>query len=365
VLHVGLPKTGTTFLQSTLAAHREALADRGVLVPPQSADLMFRASLDVRGNHEAWGRERSAVAGAWDEACRAARAHPGTTVLSHELLAAATGRQVDAALSMLRGLEVHLVVTARDLARQLVAEWQEGVKHGRRLTFEDFEQRVRSGRGGHARHFHAAQDLPDVLERWGRGIPRDRVHVVVAGPPGTPAEQLWVDLAEAAGFSAEGLAPAGPGQSNASLGVAEIDLLRRVNEVLDGRLRQPAYGRLVKHALVPEALAGRPSPRPVLPAQLHEQVVPVAQQWVKEVVGAGYTVHGDLDDLLLADRPAGTRHPDEVDPGSQVDTAAGAIATLLLRLEAAEARAEERDDKRRSWKRQAKELRRRVAELSH
>ena len=31
VLHVGLPKTGTTYLQAVLAAHREALREAGVL----------------------------------------------------------------------------------------------------------------------------------------------------------------------------------------------------------------------------------------------------------------------------------------------------------------------------------------------
>ena len=175
MLHVGLPKSGTTFLQQSLAANREALGDRGVLYPQTADDVMFRAALDVRGNHKAWGRKRREVEGAWDELCLRARRHVGTTVISHELLAAASRHQVDAATTMLKGLEVHVVVTVRDLARQLVAEWQEGIKHGRRLTFEEFHARVGSGHPSGddslARHFFAAQDLAEVLDRWGRWLP--------------------------------------------------------------------------------------------------------------------------------------------------------------------------------------------------
>ena len=71
-------------------------------------------------------------------------------------------------MTMLRDLEVHVVVTARDPARQAAAEWQEGIRHGRRLTFEEFRERVldQSSDSDYARRFRAAQDLPGVLARW-------------------------------------------------------------------------------------------------------------------------------------------------------------------------------------------------------
>ena len=190
---MGLPKSGTTFLQRSLAANAEALGDRGVLYPA-GHDEMFRAALDVRGSHKAWGRRRSDVEGAWDDLCVRARSHTGTTLLSHELLAGACRRQVVAATTMLKDLDVHVVVTARDLARQLVAEWQEGVKHGRRVTFAEYHERVSRGDGALARHFHAAQDLPAVLARWGHDLPADHVHVVVGEPSGADPAVLWTCL---------------------------------------------------------------------------------------------------------------------------------------------------------------------------
>lgn len=370
VLHVGLPKSGTTFLQRSLAANAEALGDRGVRYPnPPTAgdDLMFRAALDVRGTHKAWGRRRRDVEGAWDEVCATARRHTGTTVVSHELLAAASRRQVVAATTMLKDLDLHVVVTARDLARQLVAEWQEGVKHGRKVPFAEFQQRVGRNDDALGQHFHAAQDLPDVLARWGHGLPADRVHVVVAEPDGADPDRLWARFAEAVGFDPAGYPPAGADAANPSLGVAEVDLLRRINSALSGRLPQPAYGRLVKHRLAHTVLSPSATDRPRLPLPLYGDLVPVAERWVKEIQKAGYVVHGDLDDLVPVPPRETVPHPDEVTAEAretEVDVAAGAIAELLVDLAAAEARAEERDEKRRSWKKQAKKLRAKVAELT-
>lgn len=367
VLHVGLPKSGTTFLQHSLAENAEALSDRGVLYPQGPRDVMFRAALDVRGNHKEWGRKRQDVEGTWDTLCREAHQHVGTTVISHELLAAACRQQVDAATSMLKGLEVHVVVTVRDLARQLVAEWQEGVKHGRRVTFEEFNARVGAGDTGRddglARRFYAAQDLPDVLGRWGRWLPPEQVHVLVGAPEGAGSSVLWSRFAKVVGFDPDGFPPTTAGHTNASLGVNEIDLLRRVNIALDGRLPQPAYGRIAKRRLAQGLLAGQGSPRPSLPAPTYAAVLPVAERWARQVERAGYTVHGDLDDLLPVEPADEQAHPDDVSPTHQRDVAASVIAELLLDVERAQAAAARQQDKRRSWKKKAKSLRARVADL--
>jgi hypothetical protein len=361
VLHVGLPKSGTTFLQHGLRRNAEALADRGVLYPQTHDDVMFRAALDVRGNHKSWGRRRKDVAGAWDSLCASARRHVGTTIVSHELLAAACQRQVDAALSMLKGLDVHLVVTARDPVRQLVSEWQEGVKHGRRLTFDEFEAAVRNGETELAHRFAAAQALPDVLHRWGRHLPPDHVHLVVGPAPGAPPGRLWEAFADVAGFDPAGFS-AGRAPLNESLGADEADLLRRVNIALDGRLRQPAYGRLAKHRVAHQLLAGRRTRPLEAPAQVRDALTDVAEQWVKEVERVGWTVHGDLTDLAPVAPGEPGPHPDRVDVHAQVAVAADVVAALLLDLEAAHAEAADVEARRRSWKKRAKQLRRSLAQ---
>ncbi len=370
VLHVGVPRSGTTYLRSALTQHAPALRDRAVLVPTDSQDAMFHAALDVRGLHKTWGRNRAEVEGTWDALCHQARHQSGTTVISHELLAAASRRQVVYALSMLTGVEVHVVVTARDLGRQLVAEWQEGILHGHRLTFAEFHARVGRLDEGVGRAFHDAQDLPEVLRRWGRDLPADRVHVVVSPTGGARSDRqaLWSRFCAAAGFDPAWF-PAPMDAAPPQLGVAETDLLRRVNLALDGRLREPSYGQLVSQRLG-QGLLGTADPstgtgtRPRLPARHHDSVAIVSQRWVKEIRAAGYAVHGDLDTLVPLPPDPQTPDPDVVSAARQVERAATALAELVLDLERAEERARERDAKRRSWQRQTTLLRRRLAELN-
>jgi hypothetical protein len=362
-LHVGVPKSGTTFLQATLAGNRDRLLRDGVLYPRGKQDLMFRAALDLRGNHRSWGRTHADVLGSWDELCAKARGHAGTTVASHELLAAAGSRQVARAMTMLKGLDVHLVVTARDPARQLVGEWQEAVKHGATLTFREFREQVSAADAGHpaAERYAAAQDLPRVLARWSAELPAERVHVVCSPPPGSQPRELWRRFASAVGLDESRYEPAA-GAANASLGVVEIDLLRRVNLALEGRLVQPAYGRVVKHYLAQRLLASRTSPRPVLPAHLYDDLTDVAERWAKEIDKAGWTVHGNLADLLPVVPQEPVPDPDAVDRDAEVASAAGAVAELLVELEATRSRVAELKADRRTEKRKRKSLKRRLAE---
>ena len=333
-LHVGLPKSGTTFLQASLLRNRQALRQAGVLFPA-GEERMFQAAVDVRGNHKAWGLARSEVKDGWDALCLRARRHEGTTVISHELLGAASERRVTTAMTMLRDLEVHVVVTARDPARQAAAEWQEGIRHGRRLTFEEFRERVldQSSDSDYARRFRAAQDLPGVLARWSDAVPAGHVHVVTGPPAGAPDELLWHRFADVVGFDAAAFPPAGPEDANRSLGTDEVDLLRRVNVALDNRIVQPDYSAVVKQGYARTLLDVGRSPRPVVPPDVLDDLVVVAERWVKEIDKAGYVVHGDLADLVPEPFPGATRHPDVVDAVGQVASATAATAELLVELQ--------------------------------
>ena len=135
-LHVGAPKTGTTYLQDRLALNKAALARHGVHYPLQLHASQFRPALDLL--EMPWGGLQVDVDGEWDAPDAPGPPAQRHRVVSHEILAAAKPQQVRRAMAGLEGSEVHLVYSARDLARQIPAEWQEGIKHQRKLALRGF-----------------------------------------------------------------------------------------------------------------------------------------------------------------------------------------------------------------------------------
>src|SRR6476661_7126054 len=141
-LHVGAPKTGTTYLQDRLALNKGELSRHGVHYPLNLHASQFRPALDLL--EMPWGGLQENVDGEWDNLMGRVRRLNGTVIVSHEILAAAKTTQVRRAMSGLAGAEVHLVYSARDLARQIPAEWQEGIKHRRRRNFASFLEEVQT-----------------------------------------------------------------------------------------------------------------------------------------------------------------------------------------------------------------------------
>ena len=61
VLHVGAPKSGTTFLQRSLWARRDALRAVGVEPVGKEAREMFHAAVEVRGTGKFWQLENADI----------------------------------------------------------------------------------------------------------------------------------------------------------------------------------------------------------------------------------------------------------------------------------------------------------------
>ena len=323
VLHVGAPKTGTTYLQRLLADHRDPLREAGVLYPFLRPGAMFEGAVEIRGSAAKFGLETVRVVGTWEALCQRAHDFDGTTVISHEVLGGATVAQIDAALAPLDGLDVHVVVTARDLGRQATAHWQEEVKLGATMSFSDFtyaQLRGDTGRddgpdsGGIRPHFWHAQDFADALRRWSRHLPPERAHLVICPAPGAPRAELWNRYADALGVDREVLDPLSVTVTNPSLGAPEIALLRGVNEALGDRLAPGERNRLVKREWAEGVLARRDSPRPRTPAGLHHLLAGPTQAWTDEVLAAGYSVHGDPADLAPVTANADDPPPDQPPP---------------------------------------------------
>ena len=296
-LHVGSPKTGTTFLQNVLWTQRALARENGLLLPLRSFHDHFLATLDVR-ELTGRGRYRAFQPGSWDSVVREAEAWAGNVLVSHELFAGATQAQAEKALgAFAEETEVHVVATARDLMRQIPAEWQEHVKHRYSEDLPDFLLTIKQD-PDHDTWFWRVQDVPDVLDRWGHTLPRDRVHVVTVPPVGSDPTILWRRFAELVDLDADAF-DLEQSRSNTSLGQEQTELLRRFNSELGSRLRQGAgYPGVVKEVLAHQVLSGRQGTPLLLTGADLDFAVQRSEEMVKRLRGMRVHVVGDLEDLV-------------------------------------------------------------------
>jgi hypothetical protein len=304
-LHIGIAKTGTTYLQGLLWHNRGVLSRHGLRYPGDLPGDHFRASVDLRQKPFA-GEESTYEPGAWDKIARAAVSAPDRAVISHETLTRTHLDQVRRAVESLRSAsEVHLVITVRDLGRQLPAVWQEQVKNRGMLPYERFLDDVTEHpTSNQYRHFWEAQDILDVLGRWSVAAPPDRVHVVTVPQPGSTSGLLWERFASVIGVDPAVVDTDVP-VSNVSLGVAEAELLRRMNPQLRERLDWPAYERRVKVGLAARLAAREGSARLTVPPERRARVQERAEALIEGLRTGGYDIVGDLEELrpVFDDRP--------------------------------------------------------------
>ncbi len=328
ILHVGAPKTGTSYVQHVLFTNQRALRHQHVLYPGDRFDAHFLAALDLM--QLTWGGLEKDAVGAWDRLADEARGYAGTVVVSHEILATASRAQVARALASFEGAEVHVVYSARDLVRQIPAEWQETVKHRRIVSYHSFLKRLQDPqrRGRLAAWFWGVQDIPDVLDRWAATLPPERVHLVTVPPPGAPRGLLWERFRTVFGVDDSELEMDG-GRANPSLGVPETALVRRVNEQVNDVVPNHHYRELVRELLSHNTLSARTdTPRLALPADVRAWAAELSSTWIDTIRERGYDVVGDLDELRAGIEVAFT-DPDEPDEAAVASAAVAAIGALV------------------------------------
>jgi hypothetical protein len=273
--------------------------------------------------------------GTWAQLLTQLRGWQGRSLISHELLSLAGDEQIDRIMRDLSGAEVRVLVTARDLVRQLPAVWQEDLKNGKTATLPAFVERVREkadSRTDRVKGFWAFQDLPAILARWQKAVPADRIHIVTLPPPGADRNLLWARFTEVLNVEL----PANKVQSktaNTSLGAAEAEFLRRLNEQVSDGMDWPVYRQYVKRFLVRRVLAEGENDRPI-------ELSPVDALWACErsqlmktsIADRGYNVVGALDDLVSPLGSIETAPPAPLPESAVVDVGVDAVDALLRRI---------------------------------
>lgn len=324
-LHIGAPKTGSTYVQNVLWNNVSPLQRAGILLPGKFSSH-DEAMADLRELN--W---HATPAWSWQRIAARAAAWPGDVLITNEGLGAATSVQAARAVRSLSPAEVHVIVAARDLWRTFPSMWQQSIRARGVWTFEDFIGAVERGSFEDFWEHHTANRM---LRRWGDLVPAEHRHLITVPGPGVPHDTLWRRFAGVIGIPDGVCDLAVPGAANVSLGAAEVEVLRRVNRALGDRYPHRApYQRVVQRHLVDAVLRQRSNDQRFgVGPERAEWVLDLAEQQIKDLARYACEVVGDLAELRPVD-PVSQPTPDQVRHDQVLDTAIETIIGMITHAE--------------------------------
>jgi hypothetical protein len=326
-LHIGLQKTGTSYLQSIMWRNQDLLGELGLdLVPPSKRET-FHLMLNVRHRYRPEFDPPAAASALQRLPGQLAAASRPTALLSEESLAPADDQQIQDLLAACAEREVHLIVTLRDLGRQIPSAWQQTLQAGQSLPYAEYLRRLRKNEGVPSAKLWGSKDVAAILERWSRHVPSDRVQLVTVPPQGSAQGALLERYCRVLGIDPARL-DRDVERSNESVGRLQAELLRRVNARLAPEFRtRDVYGDIGKRYLAVRVLGPQGGEKLRVPREHEEWCRDVSQTYVDAIVKGGYPVEGDVLDLIptpssFADEPRVTHR-------QVADVSVAALATML------------------------------------
>lgn len=307
LLHVGMPKTGTSALQHAAARSRKAFLANGALYPGRHHNHSW-ASFAVARRRRGWasgpGKAPVPPISHWTDLVAEVQAAPDRRVLvSHEYLAEHPVPVCERVVNDL-DRDVHVVFTLRNQAALLSSTWQQYLKNGMTLTYEEWLRTVLVDPDVETyRSFHKRTALADLVEKWAGVVGSDKVSVVVLDKD---QPEILFDSFEGLLDLPHGLLAGvelGGKQSNRSMSAAEAEYVRQMNFDLRGReeVDWTNFRSLYRLGAVARMLENRsPAPdeaRIVPPRWAAELVSERAAEHAGRIAGLGVRVIGSLDQL--------------------------------------------------------------------
>ena len=260
-LHIGAPKTGTTYVQDRLALNARSLARHDVHVPTRplvSPGLFhFRAALDLLGQD--WGGQPGHAEGGWDALVKRVRRSSGTVDRQPRGAGAGlprAGRAGDARPRRQRGPRRLLRARPGPAGAGGVAGEHQA---GSPVVLPGVPE---AGRGG-------GPVVPPGLRPAGRARHRGARRCRPSGCTWSPcrsgarprAPRTCCGCGCAAAFGIDpAWAPRDSDRANRSLGIAETQVVRRLNRRIDrATRREAAYDDLIREKLAQDQLVQRRS----------------------------------------------------------------------------------------------------------
>ncbi|MEV4007245.1 hypothetical protein [Actinomadura sp. NPDC049753] len=347
ILHIGVQKSGTTFLQQVLQANADALVKAGVRYPVSPDWARGKrtvanhewASYGLLGAEFPWvSHDRaSEEAASWQTLLDDVKSRPGTVLLSAEALSVIRTSAIHRLFDALGADDIEVVITARSLGSALPSLWQQHIRNGRTVSFETYLTGLAAEREkgrdhietDRSAHLWRAFDLGGLARRWSDA---GAARLSIITTPGTPPHLLWQRFAEAIGLPAFAEPPTMPAdRAHTGLTAPETLILASMNAAI----RQTSWSGQ-KADWIRQAVTARFQARPqrgnkiVTPPEWRERLAEWSEEDLVALQATPAQIVGDIEDLRYAPSAEATPPPTPEEIARAGAEAALALAAVAL-----------------------------------
>lgn len=331
LFHVGIPKSGTTSLQMAASNSRDELRRHGVLYPGKAMNQRLPV-LSFMGRRWGWTAEGIPDKKFWNRMMEEIEEETRRRIWFGHEFASEANEEMAKRFADAIGPSCHVVVTLRSPGAILPSAWQQYIKAGVAIPFDEWLEAVIADPPNRkvTKGFHDRNNQSLVVRRWAGAVGADRVTVIVLDKK--RPELLFNSFEQLLGLPI-GLLKApeiGGFASNRGLTVPEVELFVELNKLIRPHgVEWDEFERIVRNGALRRIMDTRTAdePKPQLPAWAVERASELGTSYAKEIAETGVQVIGDLDILTerVAARPADQQLPSDI----PISLAAEAMAGML------------------------------------
>lgn len=322
ILHAGFHKTGTTALQNSLFDKQESLATSGINYPSlDQHSAAWGLNKAMWGWGDRGGKRFSDVE--WGRFVRRANAEKDTFLASSEFFCEANEANIRRIKAEITAAEKQIIFTMRPLASIFTSQYQQYLKYGLKLTYEEWlhEMLDNPGKSKYNPTFWKRNRQDEVLAKWAEVFGKENITLVIADEKNP--NLLYENFADAAGLPHGLLEPSETGR-NRSLTTNESELLRQINLKYPTDRSWHDYRAFIRAGAI-KAITDSEFPadgeKPLTPKWAIDRIAEISKQQVESIKAAKYKVLGDLDNLLVVKMSEGVNETPTMVPIESAATA--------------------------------------------